>query len=185
MTLRRRSSAPKPTERVTIVASLTVALALAYAGIDHVVYAKALQRRAQLQTEATQAWHDLFVAQNQATRAAQAKAAAADDAIALTADPVLTAHTQLTDIARQNNVHIVSVTPGAAAHVGETLRTPLTVAVQGHYADIVRFLAGAENSPLLTQVNGVTISTPQGGGTQLEAQVALQIITASQEVPPS
>lgn len=186
MTLRRhRSVGAKPTERVTIVAALTVALALAYAGLDHVVYARALHQRAQLQTDATQAWHDLFIAQNQATRAAQAKAAVAADVIALTTDPVLTAHTQLSEIAAENGVHVVSVSPGSPAHVGETLQTPMTVALLGKYADIVRFLARAENSPLLIQVNGVTITTLQGGGSYLQAQVALTVITVPQETPPS
>ncbi len=173
------------TERITVIAALTVALALAYAGVDRLVYAKAAHRRAQLQVDATQAWHDLFVAQNQAARAAQAKTAADEDAIALTTDPVLTAHTQLTEFARTAHVHIVSVTPGPSARVGETLRTPLTVAVQGRYADIVRFLAHAENSALLTQVNGVSITTPTNGGARLEAQVALLVITVPPGAPPS
>lgn len=185
MTLKLPAFVDRKTERLTLVASLTIVLALAFAGVDRFVYTKAVARRAQLQTEATEVWHNLFVAQSQAARAAQAKAAAQEDAIALTSDPVLTAHTQITDLARTYDIHIVAVTPGASARVGETLRTPVTVSVDGSYANIVRFLGRVENSPLLMQVNGVTIGTEQGSGSRLTAQLAVLVITVPQDGGPT
>ncbi len=169
------------TERITLVAGLTVVLAVLYAGVDRFVYMKAVQHRAALQTEATQAWHDLFVAQSQARRAAQARASATDDAIALTTDPVLTAHAQITECARQYDIHIIAVTPGASARVGDTLRTPITLTIDGTYANVVRFLARVENSPLLMQVNGASIETQPGSGSRLNAQIAILVVTVPQQ----